>query len=323
MRYHYSCLLCGLVTKITDIRHSEARYFPGKGLIMPDKCTLIVNPLSGGYSPAKAREAESALKKLGMYCRVAETRTPVEAANLAAEICREETDPFIVIGAGDGTINSVVNGLAPGRATVAVLPFGTSNVLSRELGIFTAEDGMERIAAGRSKPVSVGLIEKDSTKRIFLLMAGIGFDGAVVKSVGPIEKRYLGKFAYVLSAVRHLLAGESGSFRVEWDSGHTDCHSVIVCNASKYAGNFSIAPSASLFEQGFQVVCLEKGNRAFIMRSMLTLLSGKGMSGTHIRTFRAGKLRIRGDRPLQADGDFYFHAPANICSVPDFMKIIA
>ncbi|MEA5115504.1 MAG: YegS/Rv2252/BmrU family lipid kinase [Geobacteraceae bacterium] len=290
---------------------------------MPDKCTLIVNPLSGGYSTSKAREAQSALKKLGMYCRLVETGTPGDTADLAAEICREETDPLIVIGAGDGTINSVVNGLIPGRATIAVLPFGTSNVLSRELGIFTPADGMKRIAAGRSRPVSVGLIEKDSTKRIFLLMAGIGFDGAVVKSVGPLEKRFLGKCAYVLSALRHLLAGETGSFRVEWDSGHTDCHSVIICNASKYAGNFSLAPSASLFEPGFQVVCLEKGSRAFMMRAMFTLLTGRGMRGTHIRTFRAGKLRIRGNMPLQADGDFYFHAPAEIRSVPDFMRIIA
>ncbi len=289
---------------------------------MRDRCTLIVNPLSGGFSPGKAGKAQSDLEQLGMACSVLETMTPAEASHRAAAICREETDPLIVIGAGDGTINGVVNGLAPGAATVAVLPFGTSNVLSRELEIFTPEEGIDRIAAGRTKPVSVGLIEKDAVKRYFLLMAGIGFDGAVVKGVGPREKRLLGKGAYVLSALRRLLAGETGSLRVECEAGHLDCHSVIVCNASKYAGNYSLAPSASLFEPGFQVVCLEQGNRACLLRSFFALLSGKGMNGRNTRTFHAGELEIRGDKPLQADGDFYFHAPVHVRAVPDFMRVV-
>lgn len=289
---------------------------------MHDRCTLIVNPLSGGYLPQKVRAAQSALEKLGIACRVIETRTPEDASQRATEICRSETDPLIVVGAGDGTINGVVNGLVPGIATMAVLPFGTSNVLSRELEIFSPEEGMDRIAAGRSRPVSVGLIEKDQEKRYFLLMAGIGFDGAVVKGVGPIEKRYLGKGAYALSALRLLLAGDSGLLGAEWESGRLDCHSVIICNASKYGGNFSLAPSASLFEPGFQVVCLEKGCRAYLLLSLFTLFTGKGIHGKHIRTFRTDELMIRGDKPLQADGDFYFHAPVRISTVPDFMRII-
>lgn len=289
---------------------------------MPDKCTLIVNPLSGGYSATKTGTAHAALEDLGMACRVVETRTPAEAAGHAAAICRDESDPLIVIGAGDGTINGVVNGLVPGKATIAVLPFGTSNVLSRELGIFSPAQGIQRIAAGRSKPVSVGLMEKDQVRRIFLLMAGIGFDGAVVKGVGPREKRLLGKGAYILSALRLLCAGESETMRVESSSGRYECHSVIVCNASKYAGNFTLAPTASMFEPGFQVFCLEKGGRASLLRSMLALLTGKGMGGAHVRSFQTEEILIDGDKPLQADGDFYFHAPVQIRPVPDFMRVM-
>ncbi|MDD2338629.1 MAG: diacylglycerol kinase family protein [Geobacteraceae bacterium] len=231
-------------------------------------------------------------------------------------------NPFIIVGAGDGTINAVLNGLTPGIATLAVIPFGTSNVLCRELGIMSPEAALEKIAAGVSRNLCVGSIEKGETKHSFLLMAGIGLDGCVVKGVRTREKRLLKKGAYFLSALRVLRSWDSSRFEVISGSKVINCHSVIVCNGAKYGGNILFAPGASLFKPEFEVVCIEQETRLGYLKSLPSLLAGKGLKGTGILTFPAREIEIRGTKALQADGDYYFDAPVRIRAIPDFMKII-
>jgi diacylglycerol kinase (ATP) len=289
---------------------------------MPRRCTLIINPLSGGFSPARVLEATVSLERNGFLPTILEAEEPDVATRCARQICREEENPLIIVGAGDGTINCVVNGLAPGIATLGVIPFGTSNVLAREVGITTPTRALEKIAAGVSRPVSVGVIEKDGTKRCFLLMAGVGYDGAVVKGVRTREKRLLRKGAYLLSALRLLPSWDTGRLEVTAGSTVIGCHTVIVCNAAKYGGERIIAPDASLFEPGFRIVCLVDGSRTAFLRFVVRLLTKKGAAGPGVVTFPAMDVEIRGAKPLQMDGDFYCNAPVSIRSVPDFFRLI-
>jgi YegS/Rv2252/BmrU family lipid kinase len=289
---------------------------------MPRRCTLIINPLSGGFSPARVHEATAALKRNGFSPTIIEAGAPDVTTGCARRICSEEENPLIIVGAGDGTINCVVNGLSPGVATLAVIPFGTSNVLAREVGITTPSCALEKISAGISRPVSVGLIEKDGTERYFLLMSGVGYDGAVVKGVRAREKRLLRKGAYLLSALRLIRCWDTGRLEVTADSTVVDCHTVIVCNGTKYGGDNVIAADASLFEPGFRIVCLVDGSRTAFLRFACRLLTKRGAAGPGVIGLSAMDVEIRGTKPLQTDGDFYCHAPVRIRSVPDFFRLI-
>lgn len=289
---------------------------------MPGTCTVITNPLSGSFSPQKLSWVLDFLVRHGFAPDLQHVNTPQSAARCAQAACRSQQNPFIIVGAGDGTINAVVNGLTPGIATLAVIPFGTSNVLCRELGIMSPEAGLEKIAEGVSRNLCVGSIEKGEIKHSFLLMAGIGLDGCVVKGVRTREKRLLKKGAYFLSAFRVLRSWDSSRFEVVSGSRIINCHTVIVCNGAKYGGNILFAPGASLFEPEFQVVCIEHDTRLGYLKSLPSLLAGQGLKGTGIIAFPARELEIRGSKPLQADGDYYFDAPVCIRAVPDFVKII-
>lgn len=289
---------------------------------MTRKCVLLFNPLSGGYTPEKIKMALSALRGFGLDPESREVLSPEEAAAYAEEACANHHPPLLVVAGGDGTINGVVNGLIPGRATIAVLPFGTSNVLARELGISTADQALEKIAAGVSRPATVGCVEKGDTGRYFLLMAGIGVDGEIVKGVRTREKRLLKKGAYLLSALRLISAWKTDRLEVVSGDRVTDCHSVIVCNASKYAGNAIIAPSASLFDPELRVVCLTDGTRTAILKAAWSLMAGTVSGSAGICTFSAREVEVRGVKPLQADGDYYLEAPVHIRTIPDFLRII-
>jgi len=289
---------------------------------MWDKLVLLFNPLSGGYSPERINRSLTTLKGYGIDPEPREVRTPVEAARCAREACMGPVDPLVVVAGGDGTINGVVNGLVPGRASLAVLPFGTSNVLAKELGITSASQALEKIAAGESRPATVGHIEKGAISRYFLLMAGIGVDGSIVRGVRTVEKRLLGKGAYLLSALRLLLAWERGRIEVVSGENVTDCHSVIVFNGSKYGGDCVLAPGASLFDPGFRIMCLSDGTRRAALTAAWRLMSGTGLPAAGFSTFSAKEIEVRGIKPLQADGDYYFDTPVRIKAVPDFLRII-
>ena len=117
---------------------------------------------SGAWRPAALRST------------VDSVTAPGEATRCATRICSREEHPVIIVGGGDGTVNGVINGLPFGRATVAVVPLGTANVLAQEVGIRSLDDAVERIVTGATRTPAIGLLQADRRKQYFLLMAGVG-----------------------------------------------------------------------------------------------------------------------------------------------------
>ncbi|GFO54571.1 diacylglycerol kinase [Geomonas sp. Red276] len=288
---------------------------------MARRCFVIVNPTSGSYSQPKVDRIMATLKEGGLEPQLLPTASAADPALFAARLCAEEGDPLIVVAGGDGTVNGILNGLAPGAATLAVVPMGTSNVLARELKIATIEDALARVVAGSSRPVSVGEISCGGEPRRFLLMAGVGVDGAVVEGVRLAEKKRFGKGAYALSAFRVMRDWDRGSLTVTGGGKSVECHSVIVCNAARYAGDFMLAPQADLFARGFQVICI-KGGRTGYFKLFLLLLAGRVAEGSGVTVFTADELEISGNKAVQCDGDYFGCAPLRLRSLDDFMRVI-
>lgn len=289
---------------------------------LPTHCAVIMNPAAGGYSERKAAEVAAALEGCGFAPEIFLTRQAADAPLFARRLCAERREPFIIAGGGDGTVNGVLNGLAPGTATLAVLPLGTSNVLARELGISSIDDALGRIARRATRPLSVGLLETAGESRYFLLMAGVGFDGAVVEGVRLGEKRWLKQGAYLLSAARCLGNWERQPLEIIADGAVRECHSAVVCNASRYGGGFVLARGADIFAPGFRVVCVKSAVRRGYLRLALALLTGRDVASPVVEVFAARELAISGGRAIQADGDFIGRGPALIRTVERFVRLI-
>ena len=289
---------------------------------MSRHCALIINPTAGSYSKENVAEITTALGACGFSPETYLTGSAEDAARFAREVSAARREPFIVVCGGDGTVNGVLNGLEPGRATLAVLPFGTSNVLARELGIISRADGLRKIAAGVSRPLSVGLLEAAGTRRVFSLMAGIGFDGAVVARVRAAEKKRFGKLAYILSAVRLLRAWERNQVEIVADGEKRSCHSVIACNASRYGGNFTLARGADIFSPGFSVICVKSSARRAYLGLAWHVMRGRDIACPDVEIMTARTLTISGDKAVQADGDYLCRGPVVIRAVEGFARLI-
>jgi len=283
---------------------------------------LFVNPASGRYTRQRVGDVVIRLRDSGLAPTVFTATTPSDALPCCHVIneCRDR--PLVIVAAGDGTFNAVVNGLLPGTATLAVLPLGTSNVLAHELGIGSVGEGLKRIAAGATRQLSVGVLELEHASHRFVLLAGIGLDGAVVRDVKPHEKRILKQGAFALSALRNAWSWDRETFTVCAGGKRLSCHSMVACNASRYGGDFILAADGDVFSPGFAVNCITGTERRTYLRIALDLFSGRTGAGHGIIRIAASEVEILGGKPIQIDGDFVGYGPARLTALADFARII-
>lgn len=283
---------------------------------------LFLNPFSGRYDRNRIDAIIKRLNDIGVSPLVCTVAPPNDGPSIFHTINASSDRPLVIVAAGDGTINAVVNGLKPNTATLAILPLGTSNVLAAEIGIHSIEDGIARIAAGKTQSLSVGVLESEQGSRRFVLMAGIGFDGAVVRDVWLPGKRLLKQGAYAIAAILGCLRWDTGLIEVRTSEGGVTCHSVIVCNASRYGGSFTIAPECSVFSPGLTAICIQKNSRRTYLRLVLDLFLGRLAANPAVIRLPADECEIRGIKPLQIDGDFIGYTPARLRTITNFSRII-
>lgn len=284
---------------------------------------LIINSYSGSYSRRHMDRAVRSLAEAGITPYIHEIATLDEAEICCTQIRKTEAVPYVIVAAGDGTINAVLNGIGPGKATLALIPLGTSNVLARELGIRSIDDSIRRIVRGETKPLAAGVLECGGARRYFSLMAGIGFDGAVVRDVRQFEKRFLKQGAYGLSALRQMWGWDRELLLVASEEKSVSCHSVIISNAARYGGDFVLAPGQDVSRPGLSVVCITSNRRRTYLGLAMDLLLRRDWPDCSVSRFTAYDLTVSGTKPIQVDGDFAGCGPARLSVVDDFVRIIA
>jgi YegS/Rv2252/BmrU family lipid kinase len=284
---------------------------------------LIINPLSGSYSPSLCDELLSQFNSVAIHPRLLTVTGPADAGRVCAEIEAAAENPLVIIAGGDGTVNAVVNALSPGRATLAVLPAGTANVLALELGINSLADGIARIARGASRPLAVGLIEgAGGLSRRFVLMAGIGLDGDIVRGVRAWEKRLFKKGAYLLSALRCLPGWRRAGFSLLAAGRAVECRSLVICNGARYGGDHVLMPQADVSEAVLDLFCITTDSRWSLLRIVLSVLRGRPCRSEDVTLLRAGQVEVGGDRSVQLDGDYLGQAPVRVSTIAGFARII-
>jgi YegS/Rv2252/BmrU family lipid kinase len=289
---------------------------------MKSSIVIICNPTARKASMKRIEQATSFLRGKGFSSELFVTEERGHAERLAAESVRK--GPRIIIAAGgDGTINEVVNGMVGSGIPLAVLPFGTTNVLAKELGIPDDLHAALEVAVEREpKPVCLGRIESAAFSRYFCLMAGIGVDGRAVHDTNASLKKLSGKAAYIFSGVKSLFTNSHEDIRLKINGREYVCGTAIVGKSSRYGGNFRVTPDASLLYPVLYT-CIFKGRgRIDLLRYVFGVLTGRHLTYRDVVYLRSTNVEIYGHAHIQIDGDYLGVPPARISVVTDVLKII-
>ena len=171
---------------------------------------LIVNPSAGNTNFRKSWICiQSLLKTKEIYFSFAFTQYTKHELVLVDEAIKQGYRNFISVG-GDGTLHHVVNGIMMQRYTktsnikLGVIPLGTGNDWIRTYKIPNSiEKAINVIVNNTIIFQDIGCITLISGKKeYFNNLAGIGYDGYVVKNLKYLKK--LGSIAFLLSGLYSL-----------------------------------------------------------------------------------------------------------------------
>ncbi|MFB7407229.1 diacylglycerol kinase family protein [Streptomyces sp. NPDC056202] len=197
----------------------------------------------------------------GELAEVIGTRTPGGTASdaTASDATTPGADPpaavapaavgLVVVCGGDGTVRACADVLAGTGIPLAVVPCGTGNLLARNLGLpLEPATALHDALSGEDCfGIDVGRVSGDRLEPArFTVMAGAGFDAAMVRDASPRLKARLGWAAYLLAAARHLRDPRTRvSIRV--DGGPRRRHRarmVVVGNVGTLQGGLELLPGA-------------------------------------------------------------------------------
>jgi len=286
---------------------------------------VICNPNAGRHDVIAALErALQILRSAGWTLAVRYTTEPGDATRFAQEAASDGADVVLVAG-GDGTLNEAVQSLAHSDTALGYLPCGTVNIWAREICLpLEVEGAAHAMLDGRIQRVDLGI----AGERYFLLMAGIGFDGEVVRRARSFEqhKRRLGILPYVVSTLvtAPLYRGADVELRYDGIIRRVQALMLVVGNTRLYGGYFRLTPNA-VVNDGWLDLCVIKGKGFLsLARQSLPILLSRSVSYSDAELLRVKDLTVRGDAPLplQVDGELIGTTPVQIGIAPKALHAI-
>jgi YegS/Rv2252/BmrU family lipid kinase len=294
---------------------------------------IFANPIAGrGRGAEIARRLHARLGAEGYDVDpVLEKPEDVDVGRLGGE---PGAAAAIVIG-GDGTLRAVAHRLfldregASGSAIVdspplLIVPLGTANLMGRHLGIrWHPATLTDQVAAALARRRVVRLDTARVNGRLFLLMAGVGFDAHVVHELdrmrrGPIK--FLSYFAPTMMALR---AYAFPPLTVTVDGRRVfgpEPAVAFVGNLPEYGTGFPILPLAKADDGVLDVCVLPCRSRGDVVRLFLKAAAGEHVRAEGVVYVKGRHVRIEAAQgtqaPIQVDGDPAGHTPAEIDLLP-------
>ena len=271
----------------------------------PKSVFIIFNPVSGQSDPEQRKKLISdALAEDGYTCQFIVTSPEEGAKALAAKALKDGAD-LVAVSGGDGTVMEAMSALVGTQIPIAVLPAGTGNLLSINLGIPTTVPDAVHVALS-GKPYALDLARTEEG-RYFAIMGGMGMDAQMIADTDRDAKNKLGKWAYFRAAFKNLPRRRAyvDIFLDDQPPLRRRAKSVLVANMGKITGGLSVLPTASPNDGLLDVGIVKAATLAHWAHLMGSTLLGRAHQDAALEVHQARKVVLvpRREQPVQFDGE--------------------
>lgn len=306
---------------------------------MRKRARIIYNPTSGRETMRQHLVDILPIYEQAGYetSAFATTAAPNSAKNEARRAAEEGFD-LIVAAGGDGTLNEVVNGIAPlkHRPTMAIIPAGTTNDYARALRIPRDDPiAAARLILHKNKNFKIDIGQAGDN--YFMNIAAGGTLTELTYDVPSDMKSLFGYLAYLEKGAELLPKIKPVQVHIKYDDHeYTGKVSTIFLALTNSVGGFEqIVPDAALDDGNFTMIVVKESS----LTGMLQLMA-KALRGTHrddpriiytkakdveiIPTNKEDRMMINLDGEYGGDAPMKFHALrqhlsviANVDAIPD------
>ena len=294
---------------------------------------VIFNPAAGRGRVSRAALHEQIARYAGdLAFEIIETKSPFEVRALARVAISHGAD-IVAAAGGDGTLGEVLNAVHGTCAKLGVLPLGTGNDFARTLGIGNDLDGaMQVLFGGHNRTIDIGRATYGQQSRLFLNIAGCGFDSLVARRINagrahPVWKHIGGVAAYLAAAALELQRLRPARLRLKLDGETLDTRALLcaVANAKSYGGGMQVAPDASLDDGLFDICVIQNATKTEFLRAFPGVFKGAHVHHPRVIMRRAKRVEVWCDRPwpVLVDGELVGTPPITFEIVPGAIEVMS
>ncbi len=284
---------------------------------------VVLNPASrAGKTIGLLPKVTAALQATGRPHEIYVTKGPNDAPDATQHLIEKGAEIVIAIG-GDGTFNEVANGIvASGKQVpLGLVPSGHGSDFVRTVG--TPSDvnaALDHCLIGARRAIDIGRATfADGSSRIFLNLAGLGFDAAVAERA--LTSKMPGSvLPYLVSLGGALFSYEKLHVAVETDGQRVtgSAISVLVANAKFAAGGMKIAPMAEINDGLLDVGIIGDLGKFELVRQVPNVYRGKHVTHPKFTHLPVRTVRVETNVParVQLDGELHGMSPVTFSVEP-------
>lgn len=253
----------------------------------------------GGGLPELRRVLAAAGVDDPFWCEVPKSRKAPPQVKRALD----EGAELVIVWGGDGMVQRCVDVLSGSDVPLAVVPAGTANLFATNLGIPKEIEGAVDVALhGDLRRLDVGRFNGER----FAVMAGAGFDAAMISGAGGGLKDRFGRVAYVWTGSKALRAKP---FRakievdgVQWYKGKASC--ILVGNVGELMGGVEVFEDADPEDGKLELGVVTAEGLLEWGRVLARTVTGTAAASPLARTTKARSVKVKLNRKelYQLDG---------------------
>jgi diacylglycerol kinase family enzyme len=224
------------------------------GTVLIRTVLIVINPISGDVDK---EDLESRIETFCIPCFIRpifyKTSGEEDLKELRKMIAEKKPDAVFAAG-GDGTVNLVAEALNHTPTPLGILPLGSGNGLSKDLGI--PQDPDEALDLMRHHQIK-GIDTLDLNGHCSFHLSDLGFNALVVKKFSEGETRGPGAYAWI--AMQEYLSYEPRRFKIVTDTENFEgpAFMLTIANANTFGSNAAINPGGIIDDGMFEICLIE------------------------------------------------------------------
>ncbi len=284
---------------------------------MKKNVRVILNPSAGSKNPP-LRIFNTLFQQADIDWDLVITKERCDGICLADQAIHDGVDIVAAYG-GDGTVMEVASALQGTGIPMAILPGGTGNILSVELGVpQNLQEACSLITQpekSRLRSIDLG-ITNDQKVPAFALRAGVGLEAAMLEGTDRELKEKYGIFAYIMGATQALHNVKQAHYNLILDGEPVECTGLtcLIANAGYFGvPGLMLDPTIKIDDGLLDVFVLRKMDLIQLFSLAANIVGGNEVKDQALH-WQVQSVSIEADpvQSTQADGEMWGESPLEI-----------
>ncbi len=268
---------------------------------MEKNVLMICNPIAGDVDKQPIIDAAKAFSEDKGFGFVLFETTEGDNAKAIRDLANEHKPERILIAGGDGTVKMVAEALHGHEAIFGILPAGSANGLSADLGLpKEIEENLEIAFADHVRKIDIISINK----KMSLHLSDIGLNAQLIRNFEKGTLRgMMGYAMQTMTTLREATGPFGATIVANGEERQLGAAMIVIANSQKYGTGVTINPDGKIDDGKFEIVIFKRLNFWIFSQILMGKLPLSSGNMEIICTDRA-LITIKSKVSFQIDGEY-------------------